>query len=127
MEKLIELLNEYNRNVLKWSDKWELKNSIDNPWTKYISLSSVWAWKIYLWIISKEYWFIKWLVENDKIDLDIVREKLWTPCFTWYKKWEIITVKDVEDYKQVLMLLAISDTPIDDLILYLNQKENDTH
>jgi hypothetical protein len=103
MEKLIELLNEYNRTVLKWADTWKLKDSIDNPWTKYISLSSVWAWKIYLWIISREYWFIKWLVENDKIDLDKVE---------FVGEW---TTK----YQSLLMLLSISDTPIEDLISYL--------
>ena len=104
MEKLIELLNEYNRDVLKWSDMWELKNSKDNPWTKYITLSSVWAWKIYLWIISKEYWFIKWLVDEEYID----NQSLEDICIGWAKQDELL-----------IMLLAISDTPIDDLILYL--------
>jgi hypothetical protein len=111
MEKLIELLNEYNRNVLKWSDKWELKNSIDNPWTKYISLSSVWAWKIYLWIISREYWFVKRLVEQDKIELE-----------AWPLYWCQLIMHNRQPYtlyETLLMLLAISDTPIEDLISYL--------
>jgi len=90
--------------VLKWTDTWKLKDSIDNPWTKYISLSSVWAWKIYLWIISREYWFIEWLVDNDKIDLS----KL-------YHDMRL----EFGDYYWLLMQLSISDTPIDDLILYL--------
>ena len=90
--------------MLKWTDTWKLKDSIDNPWTKYISLSSVWAWKIYLWIISREYWFIEWLVDNDKIDLS----KL-------YHDMRL----EFGDYYWLLMQLSISDTPIDDLILYL--------
>jgi len=105
--KLIELLNEYNCNVLKWADTWKLKDSIDNPWTKYISLSSVWAWKIYLWIISREYWFIKWLVENDKIDTDKLEKKV--------LKENLIRKFD----EWLLMLLSISSSPIEDLISYL--------
>ena len=54
------------------------------------------------YIISKKYWFIKWLVENEKIkdyyewndDVDYVREKYWF-------------------YEALLMLLSIQDNPID--------------
>lgn len=70
-------------------------------------------------LVSKHYWLIKWLVENDKIDLDMVREKLWIPCCVWYGSWRIIAVNDVEDYGQILMLLSISSSPIEDLLLYL--------
>lgn len=69
-------------------------------------------------ILSKEYWFIEWLVINDKIDLDMVREKLWIPCFVWYSKWEIISVHDVDYYEQLLMLLSIQNNPIE-FLLYL--------
>ena len=71
MEKLIELLNEYNCNVLWLADKREYK---DYMW--WLILTSVLAWKIYTWVISKEYWFIKWLVENDKIDIDKLEKKV---------------------------------------------------
>ena len=70
-------------------------------------------------ILSKEYWFIKWLVNNNKIDLDMVREKLWIPCCVWYGSWRIIAVKDVEDYEQLLMLLSIQDKPIEFLLSIL--------
>lgn len=68
------------------------------------------------WIISKRFGFIKWLVDNDKIDRDKVlisfamteRDWLWNYYWHW-----------VEDYQRILMLLSISDTPIDDLISYL--------
>ena len=110
--KLIELLNEYEIELntgLRWR--------IDE---KYWML---WRWLNLMWVdqylISKHYWFIQWLVENDKIDLDMIREKLWIPCCVWYGSWRIIAVNDVKDYGQVLMLLSISDKPIEDLILYL--------
>ena len=60
MEELIKLLNEYDSD-----DKWEITDEwIDNMWKIYDFHSQ-------LQIISKKYWFIKWLVENDKIAYDI--------------------------------------------------------
>lgn len=102
MEKLIELLNEYweydlvehNWEICKWTTDDETGEI--NIYTDYTNN-----------IISKKYWFIKWLVEKDKIDRDKVDDKFERP-FYWYTNYEI-----------VLMLLSISDTPIDDLILYL--------
>jgi hypothetical protein len=51
-------------------------------------------------------WFIKWLVDNDKIDFDKIQ--IWFQLTLWYWK-----------YDSLLMLLSISDTPIEDLISYL--------
>jgi hypothetical protein len=71
---------------------------------------SEWGWRSQWtngWICSKKFWFIKWLVENDKIDRDKVDDKFERP-FYWYTNYEI-----------VLMLLSISSSPIDDLISYL--------
>jgi hypothetical protein len=99
MEKLIELLNEYEN-----TDNWENWHQVEFRESK---------------IISKKFWFIKWLVENDKIDLDTVKEKIWIPCFVWYKEWEISCVNDKEDYEQLLMLLSIQDEPISFLISIL--------
>ena len=66
-------------------------------------------------ICSKKFWFIKWLVENDKIDTDIV-----------YKKWFLARTYDkdevwkcFEPYEEILMLLAIQDEPINFLISIL--------
>lgn len=117
MEKLIELLNEYNCNVLKRADEWKLKNSIDHPWTKYISLSSVWAWKIYLYVISKEFWFIKRLVDNDKIDFEKNKLQVLKDIDVRGEVMYDYTLFDKAD--GVIMHLAISDNPIEDLISYL--------
>ena len=120
MEKLIELLNKYNCNVLKRADEWKLKNSIDYPWTKYISLSSVWAWKIYLYVISKEFWFIKRLVDNDKIDTDKLLGIYWE---TSQSIWEPNKYELYSEYKRLLMLLALQDNPIEFLIHVLKENE----
>ena len=55
-------------------------------------------------LLSTEAMFIKWLVDNDKID-----------------KKKVFSFIDTDDkpYEDVLCLLALSDNPIDDLISYL--------
>jgi hypothetical protein len=63
-------------------------------------------------VISKDYGFIKRLVDNDKIETrKIDEDRLET---IQYSEKERITI-----YDWLLMLLAISDTPIDDLISIL--------
>ena len=94
MEKLIELLNEFEKE--NWRN-FEVKEI----WMTYRNND--------LMVISKKYWFIKWLVDSDKIDfkkLDTTLIKYWLFKNIWFYEW-------------LLMLLSISDTPIDDLILYL--------
>lgn len=56
-------------------------------------------------VISKRFGFIQWLVDNDKI-------KLWAYDVEWYHF-------NIHTYLDLIMLLAISDTPIDDLFSYL--------
>lgn len=103
MEKLIELLNEYweydlvehNWGICKWNtdDEWEV-----NIYTDYTNN-----------IISKKYWFIKRLVENNRLnmkDIDNKLNKYWLYNNIWYYEW-------------LLMLLSISDEPIDLLISLL--------
>lgn len=107
MEKLIELLNEYDTEIMKSETrpratyKWKLSCC----WYDMHEVSSDLLGYL---IISKQFWFIKWLVENDKIDL----VKVWKKSDMWFG----------DKYTReegLLMLLSISDTPIDDLISYL--------
>jgi hypothetical protein len=114
IEKLGELLREYS-----------YKNH-DYHWALYVSWKVEWsvAWTDHdisneeMWMVikSKEYWFIKWLVENDKIDRDeiIINSDFMPIAFD--RKWEKY---EWSEEKQLLMLLSISDTPIEDLISYL--------
>ena len=111
--KLIELLNEYweydlvehNWEICKWTTDDETGEI--NIYTDYTNN-----------IISKKFWFIKWLVENDEIDL-------WEKLFNLTKndnKKSMICDLDNNDFSwedTLLMLLSISDTPIEDLISYL--------
>ena len=109
--KLIELLNEYREKELwyrvpEWEEKWQ-------------------PWIITEQLISKKFWFIKWLVENDKIDLEnlqcvfswnINKWKTLMEETDWYERYEWT---EYEATESLIMLLSISDTPIDDLISYL--------
>ena len=114
MEKLIELLNEYEKKVRKseyyewekwvwWDTNLFRRDTRDEEWSHLYSETAD------TYVISKKYGFIKWLVENDKIDFNkdafvSLASELWCTAY---------------DEKIVLMVLSISDTPIEDLISYL--------
>ena len=112
MDKLIRFINEYGHT----SSCWPFETYRIEPATEWnssylvLSRDDNWEWDWKSWylevprLISKEYWFIKWLVENDKIDLS----KL-------YHDMRL----EFGDYYWLLMQLSISDTPIEDLLLYL--------
>ena len=113
LEKLKRLLTEYDPFIKK---DWEYT---DNHWYfVYIWWSAIYGKEIWmLKIISKEYWFIKRLVENDKIDNKKIADETYVKVnWEWY---ELILGCHYDLYQQTLMLLSISDTPIDDLLLYL--------
>lgn len=108
MEKLIPLLNErHNLEWILWSNvnwdylfvKWDKENKFYEEQ-----------------IISKKFWFIKWLVENDKIDKDKLYNSEYKPYF-WNRKTNAFSWFWAENI--LLMLLSISDAPIEDLISYL--------
>ena len=106
MEKLIELYYEHKLDLLKrdmrvnWASEREIEVADIEKVDEYELEKN-------LNKLSDLKPFIKWLVENDKIDRDKVDDKFERP-FYWYTNYEI-----------VLMLLAISNTPIEDLTSYL--------
>ena len=94
MDKLIELLNEYDPYIQ--SDGTHTDNFwwYVSQWHSAVFPKEVWIERI----ISKHYGFIKWLVDNDKID----RSKMKRPTT-----------------EKIIMKLAIQDNPIEFLISYL--------
>lgn len=92
MEKLIELLNEYE-NMEIFEDELDVYHKR-------------------LLIISKEFWFIKWLVENDKINKHGIPEfyPVSDHCLECVYEW-------ITD--NTIMLLSIQKNPIDYLISLL--------
>ncbi len=105
MEKLIELLNEYG-------------NERYNHWGDYQTDMDFTDKEIY-WYLSKKFWFIEWLVREDKIDFSLIPNKIkeiWIPMKI---NWKIKYWFDSSDYYWLLMLLSISSSPLEDLLLYL--------
>lgn len=103
MDKLIELLNEYEDWMVSW-----VKEYVEEFGVFVLNTEQMIEEEI---IISKSFGFIWWLVQNDKIDfsnLKISELTSWTDLFYSFSETEVL-----------LMLLSISDTPIEDLISYL--------
>ena len=112
MEKLIPLLNEFINKTIYPYDRGAKCIWYEN----HLFLFKTWTDVLEDTIISNRYWFIKYLVENDKIKTECQKvlhtarakaEWIWLEC-QWYS-----------DYESLLMLLSISDEPISDLISYL--------
>lgn len=61
-------------------------------------------------IISKKFWFIKWLVKNNKINEEELQ-------FLWCDDMQIY----YKDYERIIMMLSISNDPLKDLIKLLKQ------
>lgn len=114
MEKLLELLNQYEKKIKKsefyewekwiwWDTNLFRRDTRDEEWSHIYSDTAD------TYVISKKYGFIKWLVDNNKIDKRQVHILCWTDDMEYnYSEREL-----------VLMELAIQDTPINFLISLL--------
>lgn len=128
--KLIELLNEYhhfNSDLIYywWDEEYErvyfhtelpeeqkeklAKAGIDDEWIDEQQVYDE-------WICSKKFWFIKWLVENDKISNDWIK-----PRTDLVKEITIVDYKTGDaiwwenkytEVEQLIMYLSIQDEPI---------------
>ena len=118
IEKLVELLNEYENQLdLKWCTRSEQPNFIwhikaVSEYSDNILYNADFA------VTSKRYWFIKWLIENDKIDIDayktvyswdLDKRKTLTMSSNWDEFYQVI---EHWVYESLLMLLSIQDEPI---------------
>lgn len=130
MEKLIKLLNEYhhlNSDLIYywWDEEYErvyfytelpeeqkkklAKAGIDDEWIDEQRVDNE-------WICSKKFWFIKWLVENDKINWWRIENNQDYAEYFW-------SSLPIEEYgvEILLMLLAIADDPINYLCCIIRQ------
>ena len=78
------------------------------------------ASKVFRMILSKDWLFVKWLIDTDKIDFKKMHEKVWKPQIIMYAErnkeeelCEIIGVNERSYYEDILMLLAIQDSPLE--------------
>jgi hypothetical protein len=120
MNKLIELLNEYDPYIQSDGTYTDNFWRYVSQWHSAVFPKEVWTERI----ISKSYGFIKRLVDNDKIQKewwicprkDLVKEIIIEDRETnkpiWYKN-------AYTEYEQLLMYLAIQDEPLTFLIRIL--------
>lgn len=123
MEKLIRFINEYGHT----SACWPFETYRIEPATEWNSSYLVlkrddnWEWDWKDWhlpiprLISKEYGFIKRLIENDKID----RPKVWLKIKDLWDNYWWFAIYSWIHIECLLMLLSIQDKPIDFLISIL--------
>ena len=104
MKKLLDLYEKFKKENKLW------ESMVDFA---YLMLWTIDHWKNmnreYRYMVSKECWFIKWLFDNKKIDLEELETELswiWIHRNIWY-------------YEGLLMLLSIQDNPIEFLISIL--------
>ena len=111
--KLLELLNEFRPTVSCANFK-EHYEFIDDD----IYLIREWMdgeeEQFPMYVCYKKGDFVKWLVDNDKIDLKKLDEAERRPMYVTDDMFSLYKIDEC-----VIMLLSISNSPIDDLISYL--------
>ena len=115
MDKLIELLNEREKKEInqtyEWHNLWEFVFA-DNLQTGQNMDSSESA----SILIAKKYWFIKWLVDNDKIE----KYKVIELEHNWIRPFKLDNLYwEIKLEERLLMLLSIQDNPIEFLVSIL--------
>lgn len=102
MDELIKLLREYKPSEYDYVEHdggiFNRETDSTGEYNRYFDLEPV--------IISKKFWFIKWLFDNGKIDFDKIQ--IWFQLTLWYWK-----------YDSLIMVLAVQDKPIEYLVSIL--------
>lgn len=134
MEELLKLINEYE-------EEWIIFDEVDDE-ECFVDIHPCTLWTEYNWhlwfnnankvqfdkwmfdrvAISKEYGFIKRLVDNDKIDKRKIDTRLVRHVDSHYDEdwyWVENSYEDYSDTDALLMLLSIQDKPIEFLISIL--------
>ena len=123
MDKLVELLNEFDKKKLILSDiefgLWFIKEDAWKGLLKYRNYESNVSIS---YVISKSYWFIERLVKNDKIKWRDKTELYYgISCYDWdWWEYELIW-PNFTDTEQIIMILSIQDNPIEYLCSILKE------
>ncbi len=100
MEKLVMLLDIYEEEVVGVHSVWEHITEKDEAW-----------------IISKKFWFIQRLVEQDKIDWSKIH--IYSEPYYDLRDYQTDILREIDRDEELLMLLPIQDEPIEFLISIL--------
>lgn len=112
MKKLLQLLNEFKQGksfkFTKYDEKyWMFDTNLNADGNTSLPEET---------ITSKKFWFIEWLVDNDRIDYYKVGEIVDT--YKWSLREKAYVVSDCV-VESMLMLLSIQDDPINFLVSVL--------
>ena len=124
LEKLIELFRDYVENY--WNDTKDptIDNVVIYDWQWFYFGARFYSDEK---VLSKKFWFIQWLADKNLIDCE---KYIFTVDWNYDRDAVIYEIERQNYYilneqywvdftDCILMLLSISDTPIDDLISYL--------
>ena len=117
MEKLIKLINK--RQEEKHSDGIYLPVVAYRDWIFWSDSDCLSSVMDETYLISKSCRFIQWLVENDKIDFSNIKRIILNYEVEDNEELEYYDLDFASKKETLLMLLSISDEPIEDLISYL--------
>ena len=84
-----------------------------------------WEYHDIEYLYTKKFWFIKWLVENERIEWEKFQEPKIRGIIWLISNWHNSEWKSYKDYSKelayesLLMLLSISDSPVEFLISIL--------
>jgi len=116
MEKLLRDLNIYahsfmNCNLTFTHDGNRIRVQWDEIWP-YVAESI---------ILNKKFWFIKWLVENEKVNPYDPSYNVPTHIALWVDDWDgdFMVYERFFKEEELLMLLSIQDEPINFLVSIL--------
>ncbi len=113
MEKLIELLNKYLKTKDTEIHRTPKVYAFEEATKSFIAENGI-SYRQER-VISKRFEFIKWLVNEDKIDTNKL-EKIWYEKTVCRYDWQYREIVEYSDYESLLMLLSIQDKPIEFLI-----------
>lgn len=120
LENLVDLLNKHLKETRKKNEDIGEYLNYAEDWRRVFLYEIDWAYYDIdeCVILSKKYGFIKWLIENDKIDFGKVKRV--------YKNKRVCNIDNARidyiaygKYESLLMLLSIQDNPIEFLISIL--------
>ena len=110
-QRLIDLLNEYEDPFVTWYVEYVEEFGMFILNNEQMTEEEI--------IISKNFWFIQRLVENDKIDRDNqAMQYAKSDLSKFFEEWKDKNWMS-DDYAMLLMLLSIQDNPIEFLVSIL--------
>lgn len=119
MKNLLKLLKQYWKETFNDKTLLRIDYEENTDCFSWIYQPAPWM-KLAQWqiletpvVFSKSFGFIKYLVENDKIDRDKMLKENWL-----FRKY-FYDLEYVKNYDRLIMWLSVSDNPIQDLILLI--------